>query len=338
MFRIFEAIFGKDDASPGRYPDTLVEKAMGRALDATDPRLCAVAGYKKKLRPAVIHAIDHVFALVDGLPPPVELSAACRSDSRLSLFFMSSDHVREVVGADPSVAEFLKTDAGRAADDFVALLLLRLKERQVFGTALEGEILKRDVPQVTVSVSDRRLVDPAPSEELAPQLLKRRAFDHLLGIALRRIAAAVKERAGLAQERTLLRRKFQVLKSAGWTFESGDAGGAVNAASIEAKLDEIEQQLEALGGDTGALNVNLERLIEVLAAAEKQLWRKRRRLIVDRMGIKREQPSETAPELDLDELHNVLGETAIMLPVRIPRREVPRGDDVFEKAKRTLGY
>jgi hypothetical protein len=339
MLRLFQSIFEKGGAAPGnRYPETLVTKAIERAIDGTDPRLRAVPGYERKLRPAVTRAIGHVVALVEGLPPSVEVSGAgYQADPRLALFFISPDHMREVVSADQALRDFLDTREGRVAEHITALLLLQIEERHVLGVETEGGIERRDVPQVTVSFGGRRLLDPAASEEVARRLLRRRAFDHLLGIALGHIITAAKERAELGQARTLLRRKLNVLKSAGWSFEPGEEGHQETPASIEAKVEDIERQLRALGGETGALGVYLDRLIEVLEGAERQLWKESRSLIVDRMGIKREQPSESAPEVSLEELHNAAGRTAIVLPIGIPRGEVRVRGDFVTEAKRYLG-
>jgi len=46
--------------------------------------------------------------------------------------------------------------------------------------ALEGNELRHDVVQVTVSFSKHRMVDPTSVEDDTRRLLKRRAFDHLL--------------------------------------------------------------------------------------------------------------------------------------------------------------
>ena len=59
MLRIFYSIFGGDEEA-GRYPDTLIKAAIERAVDGTDPWLRGLSGYPRKLRPAVLHAIDHV--------------------------------------------------------------------------------------------------------------------------------------------------------------------------------------------------------------------------------------------------------------------------------------
>ena len=78
MLRFLQSIFG--GVEPGSYPESLVTEAIERAVDATDSQVRAVSGYQKKLRPAVLRAIDHVVALVEGLPLP--LPATGTSSSR----------------------------------------------------------------------------------------------------------------------------------------------------------------------------------------------------------------------------------------------------------------
>lgn len=338
MFQLFQSIFGPSPPEQGRYPRQLVEAAIERALDATDPRLRFLSGYQKKLRPAVIHAIDQVMSLVDGLPPPVEVSRAVFwADSRLPAIFVSADHLQQVVSADRALADFLARPGGLAAERVVALLLMQKEERNVLGTEIQGEMVMREVPQVTVSFTGHRLLDPTAAEEETRRLLKRRAFDHLLALALGRIASAHAERVELEQQRTLLRHKLATLESGRWSFEPAGAGDTTNVAAIEAQLGEIAGQLRELGADAGTLRLHLDILIEVLGRAQEQLWSKRISLIVDRMGIKRKRATSTAAEIVLDELHSASGRTAIMLPVSIPPGELRPRSDIFAEAQRYLG-
>jgi hypothetical protein len=166
-------------------------------------------------------------------------------------------------------------------------------------------------------------------------LLKRRAYDHLLGIALGRIESAGKERTGLEQQCKLLGRKLRALETGGWSFKA--TGKASDLPALEAQLEEIQQQLRDLGSDTGTLRFHLDTLNDVLGRAEEQLWATRTTLIVDRKGIKREQPSDTAAEVALDELHSATGQTAIMVLVSVPRGEIGTRGDLLKEAQRYLG-
>lgn len=82
MLRLFQSIFGGAADVDGRYPERVVDAAIERALDGTDPRLRILPGYRKRLRPLVIHALDHVVGLVEGLPSPAELSRKGYSANR----------------------------------------------------------------------------------------------------------------------------------------------------------------------------------------------------------------------------------------------------------------
>lgn len=63
MFKLFQKIFDVSPTSEKQYPDWLIGKATERAVDGLDSRLRLLSGYKKKLRPGIICAIDHVVNL-----------------------------------------------------------------------------------------------------------------------------------------------------------------------------------------------------------------------------------------------------------------------------------
>jgi len=109
-----------------------------------------------------------------------------------------------------------KISASTLAESVFALLIMELRERNVLGVALEGDQLRRDVAQVTVSFTKHRLVDPTATEDETRRLLKRRAFDHLLTLALGGIAESHGERSDLEHERTLLHNKIAALASGHW--------------------------------------------------------------------------------------------------------------------------
>src|SRR5512145_1211 len=114
MLRLFHSIFGGDDESE-RYPEALVRTATERAVDGTDPWLRGLTAYQRKLRPAILHAIDHVVSMVDNnLAPPLELSHESYSqDPQLQLFFISTEQMHNVLRCDPALTAF-RQEPGRA--------------------------------------------------------------------------------------------------------------------------------------------------------------------------------------------------------------------------------
>ena len=304
MLRLFQSFFGGDEAA-GRYPETLVREAIERAVESTDPWLRGLNGYHRKLRPAVLTAIDHVVALVNQLPParPATRDGYGR-DPLLQAMFLSSEQMRQVLRdqlASPKVA------SGAAC----ALLVMDLEQRGTFGVDLVGDTVVRDVPQVTVSFANHRLLDPTGSEGETRRLLMRRAFDHLLSLALKRMVAVKEIREGLDNRRTLLQAKLDVLQRGNWGFDLCTPQKPVTLVDLEAQLAEIEAQLQRVGRDDQAMEVTLGLLVDVLGRPQEQLWGDRATLVVDRMGIKRAVASDEAPELVLDQLHNAEGRSLV---------------------------
>jgi len=316
MFRIFQSIFGGNEKK-GIYPESLIKAAIERAVEGTDPWMRAVSGYKRKLRPAVLQAIDHVVALVDSMPPPVTMDRAAYDDSpRLHAVFISRDDMTSIIANSRELAEFRKSSGdARAA---YALLLTEKRERGILGAEMSGEIVMHGVPQVTVSFESHRLIDPGSTADELRRKLKHRAFDHLLGLALKRITIVKTERGNIENYRALLEAKLNLLNRAGWGFGNEGQDGVTELAEAEGLLTRIESQLTEIGREDQMLAKYLDILIGVLSDPGSYLWARQETLIVDRMGIKRNEAASDAPELLLDALCNAEGRSLVYIPVMIP--------------------
>ena len=338
MLNLFQSIFGLGPPETGGYPEEIVQMAIERAVDGTESRLRTLPGYQKRLRPAVVGAIDHVVPLLDGLPVSVELSAEnYREDPRLRVFFASIEHLRQVLREDGVLRDFLQGPAGRGVDEVHALLMMERRERKVLGMELRGDRVRREVAQVAVSFSNHHLFDPTADPEETLRLLRRRAFDHLLEIALGRIGSRREKRAGLKREHELLQRKFTALKSGNWGFGAATGEVEQDSQALDNQIEDIERQLQELGTDADVLDARLKIVIDVLERAQEQIWFTSVTEHLDSMGIRREPDAANALALDLQELRSVLGRTAIPLRVTIPRSEFPERGDFLAEAQRYLG-
>jgi len=316
MFRIFQSIFGGSEKK-GNYPESLVKAAIERAVDGTDPWIRAVSGYKRKLRPAVLRAIDHVVTLVDSIPPPVTLDKAAYEDCpQVRAVFISRDDMNRFIAGSTSLAEFRKS-AGDAKEAY-ALLFLEKQERGVLGAELTGDVIIHDVPKVTVSFESSRLLDPCSTEFELRRRLKFRAFDHLLSLALKRITIVKTERGNLENYRALLESKLNLLNRAGWGFSDNGQEAVTELAKAEEMLAEIESQLKSIGSDDQMLAKYLDILIDVLSDSAGNLWARQETLIVDRMGFKRNEAASDALEFVLDTLCNAEGRSLVYMLVMIP--------------------
>lgn len=320
MLKFLHSIFGAHEDGP--YPESLVHEALERAVDATDSALRAVSGYKKKLRPAVIRAIDHVVGLVNALPAPMPVTlGGYTNDPRLKHFFISAMDLQKVVAGDPALADFLQGPLGATPEVF-ALLAMEKQEKRIFGSALSGEVVIHDVPQVTVSFDAHRFLDPSGEELRTRRLLMRRAYDHLLGLALRRLTEVKWERDDLERRRALLQAKLNLLEREGWSFTSGEGSEGLDAAGVEARLGDIERELEAYGGEDRVFEAYLEVVVDVLGRPEEYLREKSETIFVDRMGIKHSEAAEDAPPLQLAEVYNAEGRSLVVTLVYLRGNEL----------------
>lgn len=334
MLKLLQSIFGRGETHD-RYPESLIEMAIERTLDGTYPRLRALSTYKKRLREPVIHAIDHVIALVDSIPTPIAANPATHADDpRLGALFVSSEHLCEVLVNDAELSEF-RSKNPLCADPVHALLVAEPKEKTILGVEMVGEMLCRDVPQVTVSFRNHRLIDPSIDEEEARRQLKRRAFDHLISLALSRIIDAKGERAELNQQRALMRSKLAVLNKGGWAF-SHEPAEIPDPTAIQTELEQIEAQLAALTVDESSFDGQLEILAETMASAEQQLWTATTELHLDRLNIKRAAGHPEAKHLMFSELHNARGQIMTILFVSIDPGSLPLKASLAASADRLL--
>ena len=268
MFQLFQNIFGSGADTKGRYPESLVTMAIERALEGTDARMRLLPGYAKKLRLAVVHAIDHVVDMIDRLPSPVSAtSAGYDASPELAAFFYSAARMTDILGKDQAWRAFREANAGYAGPA-VALLLAAREEKHTFGYALVDDKPVSDVAQTVVAFNHPVLRDVCREEVDTRRLLRRRAFDYLLGIALARMEEKQSERSNLTQRRAVMRAKLSLLQK-GSGFAQGDGE---NPAALQSKLEVVEQELKQLGADDTVLASNLAILSEVLSAAETYFW------------------------------------------------------------------
>lgn len=337
MLKVFQSIFGARPAVAHQYERSLIDAAIDRAIDATDPRVRSLSGHRRKLEPAVVTAIDHVVALADAMPARVEASQrGYGEDNRLAAFFASAERMAQVFGADRALIEFLQGPSGTGADPVVALLAMDRTEKKVLGMAVEGDRVQQEVAQIQVSFDKHRLLDPSATEEEHRRLVLRRAFDQLLTMALARISIAGGEREALAAEQSVLRAKLRALQSAGMGFAQERGDGQDDAATMEAKLADVEKKLAAAGSGAGTLPMHLDLLVDTLEKAHEQLRIETVPLLVDRLGIKQAKPGGTTVELQLTEVRNAAGQAIIVLPVAIPRGQIQKRD-VMADIRRELG-
>jgi len=342
MLNLLQSIFGLSDSpQPIGRDDKLIELATERVIDGTDPRLRAVSGYRKTLRPAVECAVDHVIGLVDSFPHPIELSRQQFGlDERVRALFVSPDHLSDTLLRSRALQDYLDHRTGLNPENIYALLGVEQREKNVLGMELEGEILRRDVAQVAISFSNHQLMGPVDSEQESDLELKKRAFDFLIELALKNIASRRSKQTEALRQRDLLSNKLQALESTSWAMDTlldQAQPTATDPRTVEQRIAQLESELAGIDADPITLDHYFDAISECLNAATQHLRIASITLRLNRMGIKTEDDSDPrAITLELEELAASDGRKVIVVPVYIPFAEIPEKPDFLTEASRYL--
>lgn len=337
MFHLLHSIF-----SPKAAPrdEAIIQAAIERVIDGTDSRLRLLSGYKKKMHAAVAGAVEYVVELVDSLPPSVEMGPANYStDPRLKAFFVSPEHLREVIGASRAVCDHLQTTQGSPSDRVHCLLSLGRSEKHVLGMELQDGVVLRDVAQTVVNFSDHLVVAVTGSETETRRELKKRAFDHLIQMALQNLVAARGRKLELAKQRTLLQNKLSAIRAGRAGLEpllGATDQSRPDLAAIQEQVAFIEAELLQLGADSVTLDHHLKQIVTILGNARGHLHLEHVSVTLDTMGVKRnEQAGVPTRTLFLDEAVGANRRRIVMLG-HFARADVPAQRDFFQEASRYL--
>ncbi len=314
VLKLFANIFGQSDDGGSKLPESVVKEAIERAVDVTDPRVRIDSGYAKALRKPVIHAVEYVIELVDGFPEPIAASKQALTDNpAFAALFYSEARMEQIIERDAALREFRAANPLTTAP-VTALLVAQKTEKHGFGTAQVGDQVLSDVPRTTVSFDQHRLLEPAVGEQETRRLLMRRAFDHLLSIALSHITERKEERENLTSRKALLRSKLDIMRRGGGFAQHT---GALEQSQLQTRLEEIDVQLSELGSAEDTLSDNLAIIATVLAEAERHLWSEDKVLCLDKLYVLHDKPEPSAPPTVFKELHNSEGLQVTVLMISI---------------------
>ncbi|MFZ4704235.1 MAG: hypothetical protein ACOYMG_29675, partial [Candidatus Methylumidiphilus sp.] len=339
MLNFLSSLFTPHSAErPEALDDALIEKATERVVLGTDQRIRAVRDYQNILREPVVKAAVHVITLVDALPPPVVISPqAFSEDEVIRALFVSKEHLSKVLGGFNSVNDYLQDLSVLPPDDIYGLMTVTKDERTVFGMALEGEDLRRDVMQVSVNFSNHRYVGPADNEVDSRRELKKCAFDFLIEKSLERITGKRSKRLVLDRQKHLLQQKLDAMKSGKWglgTMLDEVEGISPNLAALETKIEAIDDELGQFPSDKFGLVESLDCVIETLSNPADWLASAKICLRLDYRGIKvPESSSAPSTEINLTELISGTGQRRTVIFGRIARADIPEPANIWESAK-----
>lgn len=308
-----------------------------------NPRLRLVSRYQQRLRPALGQALDYVRELVQALPVPREASPqAWGTDPCIQAFFGTARDVQLALSRSPELREFFaqSPDMPQA----YAVLGMEMTERRTLGVALEGDVMRTEVPQTTISFGDHKVRIIASTEAALREEIVGRMFDQFAMEGLARSAAGKSRRDVLEREQALLVARLNLARRQGTGMRSVFGGDGEATPGEQGRLSEQvaenERELAQLGPETGALDRQLECLAEVLADARSCFSLEKRHLRLSAMNVLLA-PDSTGPahEFDLLTAH-VPGDPPLVRSfalVRIARGDMLPATALLDEAERLLG-
>jgi len=344
MLRFLSSLFDNDAKPDEDLDGAMIDKAIERAVAATDPRFRFLPNYQKRLRNPVIHAAQHIMALVDKLPPAVALNKGAFShDPRIRTLFASPQDLPQIMQESAFIADFLEQLTGPPPDQLYGLLSMVRTERTIFGMDLQNEQLVQDKKQISVNFSDYRFAGISGTEADTRKEITRRGFDFLLQMALTRIANTRESRDKLGARQQLLMQKLDTMHKGSWGLGSmldRESGSPAKTSKIlETELEEIEQALQQLGPQETLLEHGFEILCKVLEQVDSWLAMRDIKLHLDYRGIKiSASDAAGSAEQTFCELYSeAAGLPRICLLGYYPHNELPERSDRMREAMLSLG-
>lgn len=324
----FDWLLGAGCDSP---EDERLEAAIQQVMAATDPRLKALAGARERLAPAVAHALDYARRISLEQPPCTEMRAENWGASPiLRALFAQPAEVAQTLNSSPDLREFLASgsaeapDSSNAPDPIFCLVATTPVEHATFGTALEGDMLRREVEQRSVSFRDFRLLGFSPSLADLALRIRDMVLEALVLEALGQVTANRARGLALEAEHGLLSHRLGLMAQsrAGLNGLACEGCHHQDIALLRRQLAENEAQLAASKAGGGGLEATLEQLVQHLAAAETSLPIHPVVLWLNAMNIVAAPGSPDATPITLVEIIRSVGPRRLALPVAIARESV----------------
>ncbi len=340
-FHFLHSIFTGPN-QPGKFDKELMLRGIERVVDGTDPRLRAVSHYRRKLWDSVEHAIDYVVTFVNTLPPAITADRqGYMTDPRLRALFASPESLREILSFSDGARNYLKQAPDPLPVELYAGLGAVRVEKNVLGIEMDGEILRRDVPQIMVNFSDHRVVCFSGNEQDSRRELMRRGCDYLIETALQRLIASRVQKTQLEQQqRKLLQQKANILKQAQVGLESLTGPATlepVDLSALEQQLQNLETELSQLRADSATLDKHLAKVVATLSEPEKVLRLDSISLTLDHMNTKVAADSpRVANAMTFQEIVMGKDRRLAALFVRFPSNQLLPQPDFFKEANRLL--
>lgn len=280
-------ILGKPDQlerNDTRPSDELMQ-AVDLVVKKSHPNIHYVTNYRKKLIPAVEHTLGYADELISMFSPAVKIDKdSWGKDFRINPLFLNEKQFLKFFSENERLNEFFKKTG---ASSCFALLVMDKTVRNIFGTELEGEILKRDVIKKSVNFSKHIIQAPSRSEEEARDELSMRILSLLATRSLDEILSLIKWKQDLENERKMLDIQIQMRStSVQKTMELlPDPDASEEIKEAQGILKQLDERIAEARTGTDEPEDYLNGVTELLNHPEKYLKAEYVKMLLNDMNI-----------------------------------------------------
>lgn len=155
-----------------------LRQALDWSISQIEPRLRFHSDYPRRYQTILARALAHCDDLAQRMQPPLAVDRTSYTRNPITrALFARNEEIPEVLGKSQAVRNWL---ARSEAEEFVGLLGVRLRQKQVFAPDLEGDQVRHDVAQQVLLLEDHTLTVLGADEAQVRTLLAREFLDSLL--------------------------------------------------------------------------------------------------------------------------------------------------------------
>ena len=250
-----------------------VDDAIERVIDGIETKLRLVPAYRKKIQQEVIVSLEYINRLVEQIPGPINVSRQTFvSDPEVRSYFATTDVLQDTFSCGSELQAFFEQQENSSSKQCCALMCVNKEEKKIMGMTLEGEMIRRDVPQTAINFFDYKILSPAIDEKDVRSGIKKCIFDGLITYALQQIVSIKTESRDLINRRRILHTQLRARQAQGSGLTKLLTQAHLESeqpAELAAQLKEIEKRLKNMTGDMDVFSFYLEVIRKIFSQPEK---------------------------------------------------------------------
>lgn len=315
-------VLGKSDQPCGSDDRPIEElmQAVDLVVKKSHPNIHYVTNYRKKLLPAVEYTLGYADELISMFNPPIRIDRdSWDSNPQICPLFVSEKQFLKFFTGNDELNEFFRKTG---APSCCALLVMDKTVKNIFGTELEGEIIKREVIKKSVNFSKHSIVTPTFSEKETRNELSMLILSLLATQSLKEILSLIKWKENMENERKMLEIQIQMHNaSISKTKELlPDPEDDEEIKEAEEVLKQLDDKIAEARTETDEPEDYLKKVTDLLYHPEKHLKAEPLKILLNNLNIIVENTSmERISEINLLEFTTSAGMKRATMLIEIMR-------------------